>query len=64
MKIFIFILMVIGLGLIVFNATKLDLEKPFIGDSAVAAIGILAAACAVLLMITLKVALNVRRKKK
>lgn len=64
MKIFIYILMVIGLGLIVFNATKLDLENPFIDDSAVAAIGILAAACAVLLMITLKVALNVRRKKK
>jgi hypothetical protein len=64
MKIFIYILIVIGLGLIVFNATKLDLESPFIGDSAVAAIGILAAACAVLLMIILKVALNVRRKKK
>ena len=64
MKIFIYILIIIGLGLIIFNATKLNLESPFIGDSAVAAIGILAAACAVLLMIILKVALNVKRKKK
>jgi len=64
MKIFIYLLIIIGLGLIIFNATKLDLESPFIGDSAVAAIGILAAACAVLLMIILKVALNVKRRKK
>jgi hypothetical protein len=64
MKIFIYLLIVIGLGLIIFNATKLNLESPFIGESAVAAIGILAAACAVLLMIILKVALNVKRRKK
>ena len=64
MKIFIYLLIIIGLGLIIFNATKLDLKSPFIGDSAVAAIGILAAACAVLLMIILKVALNVKRRKK
>lgn len=64
MKIFIYILIVIGLGLIVFNATKLDFDNPFIGDSAVAAIGILAAACAVLLMVILQVALKLKRKKK
>ncbi len=64
MRIFIYALIIIGLGLIVFNATKLDLESPFIGESAVAAIGILAAACAVLLMIILKFALKVNGKKK
>jgi hypothetical protein len=64
MKIFIYVLIIIGLGLIVFNATKLDLESPFIGESAIAAIGILAAACAVMFMIILMVALRVKGKKK
>ena len=63
MKILIYILIVIGLGLIVFNATKLDPESPFTGDSAVAAIGILAAACAVLLMVILKLSIKMKRKK-
>jgi len=56
--------MIVGLGLVVFNASKLDLENPFLGDSGVAAIGILAAACAVLLMIILQISLKVKRKNK
>jgi hypothetical protein len=64
MKIFIYVLIIIGLGLIVFNATKIDLDSPFIGESAIAAIGILAAACAIMLMIILKIALKVKGKKK
>lgn len=64
MKIFIYILMILGIGLIVFNATKLDMSNPFEGESAVAAIGILAAACAVLLMVILQLALRVRKKKR
>lgn len=64
MKILIYILMIAGLGLVIFNASKLDLKNPFLGDSGVAAIGILAAACAVLLMIILQVSLKVKRKKK
>ncbi|MBL4663386.1 MAG: hypothetical protein JKY22_07500 [Flavobacteriaceae bacterium] len=64
MKILIYILMIAGLGLVVFNASKLDLENPFLGDSAVAAIGILAAACAVLLMVILQISLKVKGRKK
>jgi UDP-N-acetylmuramyl pentapeptide phosphotransferase/UDP-N-acetylglucosamine-1-phosphate transferase len=64
MKILIYILMILGLGLVVFNASKLDLENPFLGDSGVAAVGILAAACAVLLMVILQISLKVKRKKK
>lgn len=56
--------MIAGLGLVVFNASKLDLENPFLGDSAVAAIGILAAACAVLLMVILQISLKVKGRKK
>jgi len=64
MKILIYILIILGIGLIVFNASKLDLENPFLGDSGVAAIGILAAACAVLLMVILQISKKVNRKKK
>lgn len=64
MKILIYILMIVGLGLVVFNASKLDLENPFLGDSGVAAIGVLAAACAVLLMVVLQISLKIKRKKK
>jgi len=56
--------MIIGLGLVIFNASKLDLKNPFLGDSGVAAVGILAAACAVLLMVILQISLKVKRKKK
>lgn len=56
--------MILGLGLMIFNASKLDLENPFLGDSGVAAIGILAAACAVLLMLILQISHKVNRKKK
>ncbi|MEM7086409.1 MAG: hypothetical protein AAF489_09515 [Bacteroidota bacterium] len=64
MKILIYILMILGLGLIVFNASKLDLENPFLGDSGVAAIGILAAACAVLLMVILQISRKIKHRKK
>ena len=64
MKILIYLVMIFGVGLIIFNATKLNLESPFVGDSGVACIGILAAACAVLLMVILQISLNRQKKKK
>ena len=64
MKIFIYILIVIGLGLIVLNITKLDFDNLFAGESAVAAIGILAAACAILLMLILRTSLQIKKKDK
>ncbi len=63
MKILIYTVLIIGLGLIVFNATKLDLENPFTDESGVAAIGVLAAACAVMLMVILLVARRMKQKK-
>lgn len=64
MKILVYILIVIGIGLIIFNATKLDLSDPFTGDSAVAAVGIMAAACAVLLMVILRVSQRLKAKNR
>jgi hypothetical protein len=63
MKILIYTVLVIGLGLIVFNATKLNLDNPFTDESGVAAIGVLAASCAVLLMVILLVSRHKKQKK-
>ncbi|MCH9660466.1 MAG: hypothetical protein K0U54_06100 [Bacteroidetes bacterium] len=64
MKIFTYILIAIGLGLLIFNSTKINLKAPFSGDSAIAAIGIMAAACAILLAIILQISHKIKEKKK
>ena len=51
MKIFTIILVLIVVALIAYNATIIDFEKPFEGDSLIAIIGIVAALCAVLLLL-------------
>ncbi len=50
MKIFIYILMALAAGLIIFNATKLNFDNLFAGESGVASISILAGLCAILLL--------------
>ncbi len=64
MKIFTYILITIAIGLIIFNATKLDFDNLFEGDSTIAAISILAAACAILLLLILRTSQRIARKKK
>ena len=64
MKIVRYIIIVIALGLIVFNATKIDVGNPFEGESQVAAIGIAASGCAILLMFILQVSLKVKQKSR
>lgn len=64
MKLFTYILIAIGLGLLIFNITKLDLSSPFNGDSAIAAIGIMAAGCAILLAVILQISHKIKEKKK
>lgn len=63
MKIVINIFILIGLGLIIFNATKLDFDNIFEGDSMVAAISILASACAVLLLLILRTSRRIQKRK-
>lgn len=53
MKIFIYSLIAIASGLIIYNFTFVDFENTFSGDSATALIGILASSCVIVLMITL-----------
>ncbi len=63
MKTAIYVFIAIALGLIIFNATKLDFENIFEGDSLVAAISILASACVIMLMFILKASRKIANKK-
>ena len=62
MKIFIRVMMVLALGMAVFNATKIDLEAPLQGDSSVALIGVMASACAFLLLLILLLSKKIEAK--
>ena len=53
MKIVSYILIALALGLLIFNATKIDFDAPFEGDSTVAVICVLAAACVIVLLLIL-----------
>jgi len=61
MKIFTLILSVIAIALIIFNATQLDLERPFEGDSFTAVLTIIAALCALLLLQILRLSKKIER---
>jgi hypothetical protein len=50
-KILLTVLILAALGLIAFNATMVDTEHPFQDDSLVALIGIMAALCAIVLLL-------------
>ncbi|CAM4358889.1 hypothetical protein [Flavobacterium terrigena] len=50
MKIFSYIIYALSLITIIFNATKISLEKPFEGESTIAIIGIVASFCAIVIV--------------
>ncbi|MBQ4818839.1 hypothetical protein [Aquimarina sp. MMG016] len=64
MKYFIYILIVIAVGLMIYNATILDFNNLMKGDSKTALISILASACVVLLMLILLVSRAIQEKRK
>jgi hypothetical protein len=64
MKIFTSILIVVALVLIVFNITLLDFQKPFEGSSMIAMIGIVAAFCAVFILLIFKMSKKIEDKLK
>ncbi len=63
MKIAIYIFIVLAAALLVFNATKLEFDALFEGDSLIAAISVLASACVILLMIILLMSRKIAAKK-
>lgn len=62
MKIFIYTLIAIAIGLIIFNITLLDFNSLFEGDSLIALIGIIASLCAVCILIIFKKAKQIEEK--
>ncbi|MFC5047444.1 hypothetical protein ACFSTE_07050 [Aquimarina hainanensis] len=64
MKYFIYLLITLAAGLLIYNTTMLDFDNLFSGDSKTAVIGILASACAILLMVILLISRAVQEKAK
>jgi hypothetical protein len=64
MKIFTYIIIALSLITIVFNATKINFEKPFEGESTIAIIGIVASFCAILIVTLYTVAKKVVEQTK
>ncbi len=64
MKIFIYILIVLSIGVIIYNSTLLDFENLLFGDSAIALIGILAATCVIVLLSILLISRKISDKSK
>jgi uncharacterized membrane protein YccC len=62
MKYFRYILLSIAFALIIYNATIIDFEDPFQGDSQIALIGILASACVIVLVLILIQAERVKQR--
>ncbi|QNJ97702.1 hypothetical protein [Constantimarinum furrinae] len=63
MKVAIYIFIAIAIGLIIFNSFKLNFDDLLEGDSAIAVISIVAAACVILLMLILKASRKIAGKK-
>lgn len=64
MKIFTTVICIIALGLIAFNATKLDFSNLLEGDSMIAVIGIVASLCVIVLMLVFRGSKSVQDKLK
>lgn len=64
MKIFSIVFTLVALALIIFNATKINLNAPFEGDSMVALITIVAGLCAILVIQILMVSRRIEEKSK
>lgn len=62
MKVFIYILILIAVGLIIYNATFLEFNNILKGDSGTALIGILASSIVVVLMVILLMSRAIAKK--
>ncbi|WP_456868151.1 hypothetical protein [Galbibacter sp. BG1] len=64
MKALTIILILVAVAMIGFNVTMLDLNNPFAGDSLIAVIGIIAAFCAILLLMIFYQSKKIQQKVK
>lgn len=56
--------MIIATGLVIFNLTLLDYEKPFEGNSMIALIGIAASLCAIFILLIFRMSKKIEEKLK
>ena len=64
MKILTLVLTILAVGLVVFNATKVNFEAPFEGDSYTAILTIIAGLCAVILLQILRISKKIEALQK
>jgi uncharacterized membrane protein len=62
MKIFTNILVVLAIGLIIFNISLLDFQHPLEGNSMIALIGIAASFCAILILLIFRMSKSIEEK--
>ena len=62
MKLFTTVLIVLAIGLIIFNISLLDFKHPLEGNSMIAFIGIAASFCAVLILVIFKMSKSIEEK--
>ena len=61
-KILLLVLLILALGLIAFNVTLIDFEHPLEGESLIALIGIMAALCAIVLLLIYQTSRKIQKK--
>jgi hypothetical protein len=62
MKIFTNVLVALAIGLIIFNISLLDFHNPIKGNSMISLIGIVAAICAILILVIFKMSKSIEEK--
>jgi ABC-type antimicrobial peptide transport system permease subunit len=61
-KVLLTILILMALGLIAYNVTIVDFNEPLQGDSLIALIGIVAALCAIILLLIYNTSRKIQKK--
>lgn len=64
MKIFTTVIIVLAIGLIIFNLTQINYSAPLEGNSSVALVGVMASLCAIVLMLILQTSRKIAEKMK
>ncbi len=64
MKYFIYILILIAVGLLIYNTTFLDFDSILEGDSKTALISIFASACVIVVLLILLISKSIQKKIK
>lgn len=64
MKYIIPIGILIALALLIYNATLVNYSSPFQGDSTIALIGVIACACAIILLLILRISRKIAAQHK